>query len=471
MIGTGRRGRRTDRLPATGAGRARRAAPGLPGQAGPPQSDPRAKPGRLPTPLLPYACPVTPVELSRTVLRAVRRAVDEGELSVAVPERAVVARAGARWLRGLRHERRPAAGPARRAAARGGRRDPAGAARGRAGDRPASTITGPGFLNITPRRRRGAAALVARDPAARRAVRARRRARRTSSAAARTPARSGAVAAEAVARRRRGRLAPRAPSVRTPAATDRADLDAAARASVGVRRRRPRRPPARRRPSTSTSGPYPAPADPTPLGRDAARWALLHPAAHDRPRISAEHLVQRESNPLFRVRYAHARTRALSRNAAALGFTRDPGDVRDDADAAARRPPSPTTPAILATAARHRAPTVSPGTSSPSPTPCSPSCTTVLPRRRARNPRPPTVPGSRLPKPPGRCWPAACPCSASTHPNISEHELDESPQTMSRSAHPAGPRHADVLPEGHYSAPPADLNALDPKVWAQTVTP
>ncbi|MFI0237475.1 diaminopimelate decarboxylase [Streptomyces sp. NPDC016845] len=40
---------------------------------------------------------------------------------------------------------------------------------------------------------------------------------------------------------------------------------------------------------------------------------------------------------------------------------------------------------------------------------------------------------------------------------------------MSRSAHPAGPRHADVLPEGHYTAPPADLNVLDPKVWAQTV--
>ncbi|GAA2117518.1 diaminopimelate decarboxylase [Kitasatospora saccharophila] len=40
---------------------------------------------------------------------------------------------------------------------------------------------------------------------------------------------------------------------------------------------------------------------------------------------------------------------------------------------------------------------------------------------------------------------------------------------MSRSAHPAGPRHGDVLPEGHYQAPPADLNALDPKVWARTV--
>ncbi|MGH4033794.1 diaminopimelate decarboxylase [Actinomycetota bacterium Odt1-20B] len=41
---------------------------------------------------------------------------------------------------------------------------------------------------------------------------------------------------------------------------------------------------------------------------------------------------------------------------------------------------------------------------------------------------------------------------------------------MSRSAHPAGPRHADVLPEGHYTAPPADLNVLDPKVWSRTVT-
>ncbi|MGW0547218.1 diaminopimelate decarboxylase [Streptomyces altiplanensis] len=40
---------------------------------------------------------------------------------------------------------------------------------------------------------------------------------------------------------------------------------------------------------------------------------------------------------------------------------------------------------------------------------------------------------------------------------------------MSRSAHPAGPRHADVLTEGHYSAPPTDLNALDEKVWARTV--
>ncbi|WP_406092532.1 diaminopimelate decarboxylase [Streptomyces sp. NBC_01013] len=41
---------------------------------------------------------------------------------------------------------------------------------------------------------------------------------------------------------------------------------------------------------------------------------------------------------------------------------------------------------------------------------------------------------------------------------------------MSRSAHPAGPRHADVMSEGHYTAPAEDLNVLDEKVWARTVT-
>ena len=36
---------------------------------------------------------------------------------------------------------------------------------------------------------------------------------------------------------------------------------------------------------------------------------------------------------------------------------------------------------------------------------------------------------------------------------------------MSRVAHPAGPRHADILPADHPPAPPADLNALDAVVW------
>jgi diaminopimelate decarboxylase len=36
---------------------------------------------------------------------------------------------------------------------------------------------------------------------------------------------------------------------------------------------------------------------------------------------------------------------------------------------------------------------------------------------------------------------------------------------MSLSAHPAGPRHADVLPESHALPAPADLNALDAAIW------
>jgi diaminopimelate decarboxylase len=40
---------------------------------------------------------------------------------------------------------------------------------------------------------------------------------------------------------------------------------------------------------------------------------------------------------------------------------------------------------------------------------------------------------------------------------------------MSRVAHPAGPRHADVLPPDHPPLPPADVNALDPAIWPLTV--
>src|SRR5581483_12017673 len=41
---------------------------------------------------------------------------------------------------------------------------------------------------------------------------------------------------------------------------------------------------------------------------------------------------------------------------------------------------------------------------------------------------------------------------------------------MSRNAHPAGPRHGDVLPEPHPAAAPADLNALDPTIWPASAT-
>jgi diaminopimelate decarboxylase len=39
---------------------------------------------------------------------------------------------------------------------------------------------------------------------------------------------------------------------------------------------------------------------------------------------------------------------------------------------------------------------------------------------------------------------------------------------MSRVAHPAGPRHADVLPAEHPPAMPADLNALHPLIWPRS---
>ncbi|MDT4905326.1 MAG: diaminopimelate decarboxylase [Pseudonocardiales bacterium] len=41
---------------------------------------------------------------------------------------------------------------------------------------------------------------------------------------------------------------------------------------------------------------------------------------------------------------------------------------------------------------------------------------------------------------------------------------------MSRNAHPAGPRHGDVLPEAQQSAEPIDANALDPVIWPTSAT-
>ncbi|NGO15663.1 hypothetical protein G5C60_50865, partial [Streptomyces sp. HC44] len=91
---------------------------------------------------------MTPVELSRTVLRAVRRAVDAGELSVVVPARAVVAPPGAGGCGDYATNvalqlARPAGRPSREVAEilRPLITDAEGVAR--------VEITGPGFLNIT----------------------------------------------------------------------------------------------------------------------------------------------------------------------------------------------------------------------------------------------------------------------------------------------------------------------------------
>ncbi|WP_415951780.1 ArgS-related anticodon-binding protein NrtL [Streptomyces sp. KLOTTS4A1] len=102
--------------------------------------------------------------------------------------------------------------------------------------------------------------------------------------------------------------------------------------------------------------PVPAPEQIPALGPDATRWALLHPAAQDRPRMTDRHLVQGESNPLFRVRYAHARSRALSRNAADLGFHAEPHPAPREAARQDLLAALADHPRVLAQAAEHRAP-------------------------------------------------------------------------------------------------------------------
>ncbi|GAA0944838.1 MULTISPECIES: ArgS-related anticodon-binding protein NrtL [Streptomyces violaceusniger group] len=96
------------------------------------------------------------------------------------------------------------------------------------------------------------------------------------------------------------------------------------------------------------------------LGPDAARWALLRPAGHDLPDLDPSRLLsQREDNPLFRVRYAHARTRALMRNAGQLGLAAEP-----QPESGAYDHPAETGllalladhPRTIEAAARHRAP-------------------------------------------------------------------------------------------------------------------
>ncbi|MFG2884898.1 ArgS-related anticodon-binding protein NrtL [Streptomyces sp. NPDC048297] len=236
---------------------------------------------------------MTPVELSRTVLHAVHRAVDGGELDAAVPERVVVTEPGPGGCGDF------ATNVALRLAG------PAGQPPLRVAEILRSflveaegiqdvVVTGPGFLNISLSERDDLAAGVVREIRERGAGYGHGDALAGEVVVLRVPYEVRAeVVADAVAR---------------IVATQGGRVEIEHGEPVNLR-------------------PVPAPEDPAPLGADAAQWALLHPAAHDRPRISADHLVQREGNPLFRVRYAHARTRALTRSAARLGFAAEPGDL------------------------------------------------------------------------------------------------------------------------------------------------
>ncbi|MFF2383101.1 ArgS-related anticodon-binding protein NrtL [Streptomyces sp. NPDC058108] len=290
---------------------------------------------------------MTPVELSRTVLSAVRRAVDAGELSVAVPARAQVAPPGPGGcgdyatniaLQLARPAGRPAAQVAeilrRHLAGTDGVAD--------------VTITGPGFLNI---RLGGGETAVASlvqeigrgsyghgDALAGQVLPLRIPYDIRAEVVADTLVRIIATQGGQALVQYDGPPPPTDPAPAHPTSTDPAPTD----------------PPPTDLPAAPTPlRPVPAPEDPTPLGVDAGRWALLRPAGHDRPRIGDAHLLQRESNPLFRVRYAHARTRALTRNAAALGFTGTPGDVPEADELLGALAEYPR---VLRVAATHRAP-------------------------------------------------------------------------------------------------------------------
>lgn len=301
---------------------------------------------------------MTPVELSRTVLRAMRRAVDDGELSglgdlgdlsdVGVDRRVVV--------------ERPRAGGCGDYAtnvalqvARAAGRSPLQVAEvlsPRLAGEPgiaAIDITGPGFLNIT-LERSGPSVDLVRDVLTR--------------GAAYGHVHPGTGEAHQLHFPREVRAAVIADSLRrilrSQGALVRNTCDEApdpAWEALGVQVDAYGKPPE----EIHTLRPVPAPTDPTPLGPDAARWALLYPAAHDRPRISGdEHLLQQVGNPLFRVRYAHSRACALTRNAAALGFHSHPGQIGEEAQeqeqAQALLDALADHPRVLAAAARHRAP-------------------------------------------------------------------------------------------------------------------
>ncbi|MGI5340048.1 ArgS-related anticodon-binding protein NrtL [Streptomyces sp. CA-181903] len=286
---------------------------------------------------------MTPADLSRTVLCAVRRAVDAGELRVVVPTAV-----------GVRVPPRPGSGDyatsiALRLAKESGRpaREVAELLRRRLVREPGIArvdIAGPGFLNIT----------LAGAPHAR-------------------------LVRDVLARRAESEPLP----VRPP--------------DELVRR----------------------------LGADAARWSLLSPSGLDRDLL----LVQREANPLFRVRYAHSRCRALVRNARDLGFEAVVDDATDDFGAGSGplitaladhpRIVEARDPERLARALERLADAFLRWQA---------SCPTLP--RGTRNPRSSTAPAWPSPRPRARCSPTASTSSASPHPHISETRTSPRPAPL-----------------------------------------
>ncbi|MEU5398329.1 ArgS-related anticodon-binding protein NrtL [Streptomyces sp. NPDC005963] len=235
---------------------------------------------------------MTPAELSRTVLHAVHRAVQDGVLSAPVPERISVERP------------RPggcgdyATNVALRLAGPAGQppRAVAETLRARIADDPRIAgieITGPGFLNIT--LRAGAQQDLVR---------------RVLEQGLRYGHRDGQP--EGL----------RAQSEMTPYDAPRGQGADDLRARLWARTVQQ----LRATQGCAEGDGYSEALEPGGPNDDATRWAMLSAAAHDRPRPPAHFLHQREDNPLFQVRYAHSRAHALTRNAAQLGFVGVPDE-------------------------------------------------------------------------------------------------------------------------------------------------
>ncbi|MFJ4869514.1 ArgS-related anticodon-binding protein NrtL [Streptomyces sp. NPDC088757] len=258
---------------------------------------------------------MTPADLSLTVLHAVRRAVDDGALRVDVPSRAKIERARPGGAGEYASNIALAlARPAGRSAL-----DVAGILEERLRGVPglrAVEITGPGFLNFT--LRSDADADLVRE------VLAAGTAYGHGTALAGTVVRFAGVgeARAVLVVETLGRL------LRSQGADVEVGADGGERVHV--------------RPGTYDLG-----AD-----ADAVRWALLRAAPHDRPLDPAPLLVPHERNPLFRVKYAHSRTRRLLVNARQLGFPPEPGECDDPVLPGLLR----DHPLALLSAARHRAP-------------------------------------------------------------------------------------------------------------------
>ncbi|MFI5667434.1 ArgS-related anticodon-binding protein NrtL [Streptomyces sp. NPDC051704] len=281
---------------------------------------------------------MTPADLSSTVARAVRRAVEDGELPAAadVPERVVIERTRPGGVGDY-------ATPVAFQVARAARRPPAEVARVIAEGLAAEPgierveITGAGFLNFTLAPR--AAVGLVRDVLSRGP-----RYGYADDAVETDPFCWAATAEfrrravhEAVVRilRSQGRGEGGAPPVVAPVARRDGDVAAA-------------------------------------YGRDAAVWAALAVPARETPQFGAGLLVQDESSEFFLVRYAHARAKALGRGAARLGFgaeaeAGEPGETRANEEAAApAEKPGPGErellrllaeyPLVLEAAAHRRAP-------------------------------------------------------------------------------------------------------------------